>query len=136
MKQKLFETSDAAVAGVPSGARIMFGGFGGAGFPNNLIQALDRSGSRELTAITNNCGSGDGELGILFQHDRIRNVIASFPGPHAHHFQAAYAAGRIALELVPQGILCERIRAAAVAQVFPRATSGNSWLKRKPSTNI
>ncbi|HUK54601.1 MAG TPA: 3-oxoacid CoA-transferase subunit A [Candidatus Binatia bacterium] len=113
MKQKLFDSPDAAVAGVPSGARIMFGGFGGAGFPNNLIQALDRGGARELTAITNNCGSGDGELGILFQHDRIRNVIASFPGPHAVHFQAAYAAGRIQLELVPQGILCERMRAAA-----------------------
>ena len=91
----------------------MFGGFGGAGFPNNLIQALDRNGAGDLTAITNNCGSGDGELGILFQHNRIRSVIASFPGRHADHFQTAYAAGRIALELVPQGILCERIRAAA-----------------------
>ncbi len=113
MRQKLFDSPDAAVAGVPSGARIMFGGFGGAGFPNNLIQALDRSGAGDLTAVTNNCGSGDGELGILFQHDRVRNVIASFPGPQAVHFQAAYAAGRIKLELVPQGILCERIRAAA-----------------------
>jgi len=113
MRQKRYDTPDAAVAGVPSGARIMFGGFGGAGFPNNLIQALDRTGADGLTAITNNCGSGDGELGILFQHDRIRNVIASFPGPQAVHFQAAYAAGKLTLELVPQGILCERIRAAA-----------------------
>jgi 3-oxoadipate CoA-transferase, alpha subunit len=113
MIQKLFDSADAAVAGVPSGSRIMFGGFGGAGFPNNLIQALDRSGAQNLTAITNNCGSGDGELGVLFQHGRIRSVIASFPGRHAVHFQSAYAAGKIELELVPQGILCERIRAAA-----------------------
>jgi len=112
MRQKLYDTVDAAVADVHSGARIFFGGFGGAGFPNNLIQALDRQGASELTAITNNCGSGDGELGILFKHGRIRSVIASFPGPHARHFQELYAAGKIALELVPQGILCERIRAA------------------------
>ena len=112
MRQKVYATVDAAVADIPSGARILFGGFGGAGFPNNLIQALDRQGARELTAITNNCGSGEGELGILFKHDRVRNVIASFPGPQAIYFQEAYAAGKIALELVPQGILCERMRAA------------------------
>jgi 3-oxoadipate CoA-transferase alpha subunit len=112
MRQKVYATVDAAVADVPSRARVFFGGFGGAGFPNNLIQALDRQGAHDLTAITNNCGSGDGELGILFKHDRIRNVIASFPGPHAYYFQELFAAGRIALELVPQGILCERIRAA------------------------
>jgi 3-oxoadipate CoA-transferase alpha subunit len=112
MKHKVYPTTDAAVADVPSGASVMFGGFGGAGFPNNLIRALDRQGARDLTAISNNCGSGDGELGILFKHDRIRRVIASFPGPHASHFQESYAAGKLDLELVPQGILCERMRAA------------------------
>jgi 3-oxoadipate CoA-transferase alpha subunit len=112
MRSKVYATPDAAVADVPSGARILFGGFGGAGFPNNLIQALDRQGASDLTAITNNCGSGDGELGILFKHERIDSVIASFPGPHANHFQALYAAGKVKLELVPQGILCERLRAA------------------------
>ena len=112
MRKKVYATPDAAVADVPSGARILFGGFGGAGFPNNLIQALDRQGARDLTAITNNCGSGDGELGVLFKHERISNVIAAFPGPHAYHFQELYAAGKVTLELVPQGILCERMRAA------------------------
>lgn len=112
MKQKIFPTTDAAVADVPSGASIFFGGFGGAGFPNNLILALDRQGASNLTAISNNCGSGDGELGILFKHDRIRRVIAGFPGPHANYFQERYAAGKIDLELVPQGTLCERMRAA------------------------
>ena len=112
MREKVYPSADAAVADIRPGARIFFGGFGGAGFPNNLIQALDRQGAGELTAITNNCGSADGELGILFKHDRIRNVIASFPGPHAQHFQDRYAGGKIKLELVPQGILCERMRAA------------------------
>jgi len=112
MRSKVYASPDAAVADIPSGARILFGGFGGAGFPNNLIQALDRQGASNLTAVTNNCGSGDGELGILFKHERIASVIASFPGPHAHHFQELYAAGKVKLELVPQGILCERLRAA------------------------
>jgi len=91
----------------------MFGGFGGAGFPNNLIQALERKGTKDIIAISNNCGTREGELGLLFKHDRIRHVIASFPGPHANYFQERFAAKQVTLELVPQGILCERMRAAA-----------------------
>jgi len=91
----------------------MFGGFGGAGFPNNLIQALVRKGVRNITAISNNCGTRDGELGLLFKHGQITHAIASFPGPHATHFQERFAAHEVTLELVPQGILCERMRAAA-----------------------
>jgi 3-oxoadipate CoA-transferase alpha subunit len=113
MKQKLYRDTDAVVADVPDGARIMFGGFGGAGFPNNLIQALARRGTKDITAISNNCGTHDGELGLLFKLDRIRRVIASFPGPHSTHFQQRFAAKEVELELVPQGILCERMRAAA-----------------------
>jgi 3-oxoadipate CoA-transferase, alpha subunit len=113
MKQKIYKDTDAAVADLPDGARIMFGGFGGAGFPNNLIQALARKGTRDITAISNNCGTHDGELGLLFKLDRIRHVIASFPGPHSTHFQQRFAAKEVSLELVPQGILCERMRAAA-----------------------
>jgi 3-oxoadipate CoA-transferase alpha subunit len=113
MKQKIFPTLDAAVADVPDGARIMFGGFGGAGFPNNLIQALARKGTQNITAISNNCGTRDGELGLMFKNGQISHVIASFPGPHANHFQERFAAKEVTLELVPQGILCERMRAAA-----------------------
>src|ERR1700676_4648767 len=113
MKQKIFPSLDAAVADVPDGARIMFGGFGGAGFPNNLIQALARKGTRNITAISNNCGTRDGELGLMFKNGQVRHVIASFPGPHANYFQERFAAKQVALELVPQGILCERMRAAA-----------------------
>jgi 3-oxoadipate CoA-transferase alpha subunit len=113
MKQKIFSDIDAAIADVPDGARMMFGGFGGAGFPNNLIQALARKGTKEIFAISNNCGTRDGELGVLFKLNRIRHIIASFPGPHSNHFQERLAAKEVSIELVPQGILCERMRAAA-----------------------
>ena len=113
MKQKIFPSLDAAVADVRDGARIMFGGFGGAGFPNNLIRALARKGTRNITAISNNCGTRDGELGLMFKNGQVRHVIASFPGPHANYFQERFAAKEVTLELVPQGILCERMRAAA-----------------------
>jgi 3-oxoacid CoA-transferase A subunit len=113
MKRKVFATLDEAVADIPDGARIMFGGFGGAGFPNNLIQALARKGAKNITAISNNCGTRDGELGLMFKNNQIRHVIASFPGPHANYFHERFAAKEVTLELVPQGILCERMRAAA-----------------------
>src|ERR1700693_2016161 len=112
MKQKIFPNIDAAVADVPDGARIMFGGFGGAGFPNNLIPALARKKTTNNTAISNNCGTRDGELGLMFKNVQISHVIASFPGPHANYFQERFAAKEVTLELVPQGILCERMRAA------------------------
>ena len=110
-KEKIYPTVDAAVAGISDGATIMFGGFGGAGFPNNLIQGLVRQGARNLKVISNNCGTGDGELGVLFKNRQIRSVVAAFPGPGAKYFQEQFDAGEIELELVPQGILCERMRA-------------------------
>ncbi len=113
MNSKIVENLDAAVEGIPDGARIMFGGFGGAGFPNNLIQALCRKGIRDITAISNNCGTREGELGMMFKNDQVRHVIASFPGPHSNYFQERFAKGEVTCELVPQGILCERMRAAA-----------------------
>jgi 3-oxoacid CoA-transferase subunit A len=113
MRRKVFASIDEVVADIPDGVRIMFGGFGGAGFPNNLIQALSRKGTKNITAISNNCGTREGELGLMFKNNQIRHVIASFPGPHSNYFQDRYAAKEVTLELVPQGILCERMRAAA-----------------------
>ena len=110
-KNKVFPSVDAAVADIPDGATIMFGGFGGAGFPNNLIQGLARHGARDLKVISNNCGTGDGELGFLFKNHQISRVVAAFPGPGAKYFHEQFDAGKIQLELVPQGILCERMRA-------------------------
>jgi len=113
MKNKIYASVEEIVADVPEGASILFGGFGGAGFPNNLIRALARMGTRNLTAISNNCGSGENELGILFKNKQIRKVHASFPGPTASYFQDCFAAGEIELELMAQGVLCERLRAQA-----------------------
>ncbi len=113
MKQKIVSSLDAAVADIPDGATIMFGGFGGAGFPNNLIQALSRRGTGKIVAISNNCGTREGELGIMFKNGQVKHVICSFPGPHANYFQERFAKGEVTCELVPQGILCERMRAAA-----------------------
>ena len=113
MQSKIQPSLDSAVTDIPDGARIMFGGFGGAGFPNNLIQALVRRSTKDITAISNNCGTHDGELGLLFKNGQIKHVIAAFPGPHAYYFQEQFAAKKVTLELVPQGILCERMRAAA-----------------------
>src|SRR5713101_8256347 len=72
-----------------------------------------RKGTKDITAITNNCGTREGELGLMFKNNQIKHVIASFPGPHANYFQERFAAKEVTLELVPQGILCERMRAAA-----------------------
>jgi len=113
MRRKIYAGLDEVVADIPDGVRIMFGGFGGAGFPNNLIQALARKGTKNITAISNNCGTREGELGLMFKNNQINHVIASFPGPHANYFQERFAAKEVTLELVPQGILCERMRAAA-----------------------
>jgi 3-oxoacid CoA-transferase A subunit len=124
MKRKIFPNVDAAVADVPEGVRIMFGGFGGAGFPNNLIQALARKGTKNITAISNNCGTRDGELGLMFKNGQISHVIASFPGPHANHFRERLASKEVTLELVPQGILCERMRAAAAGLLGLYTTVG------------
>src|ERR1700720_3299284 len=113
MSHKIYSSLDSAVADIPDGVRIMFGGFGGAGFPNNLIQALARKDAKNITSISNNCGTRDGELGLIFKNGQVRHVIASFPGPHSNYFQEQFAAKEVTLELVPQGILCERMRAAA-----------------------
>src|ERR1700730_11493876 len=124
MKQKVYPNLDVAVGDIPDGARIMFGGFGGAGFPNNLIQALVRRGTKNITAISNNCGTREGELGLMFKNGLVRHVIASFPGPHSNYFQDRMAANELTLELVPQGILCERMRAAAAGALGFYTTVG------------
>jgi 3-oxoacid CoA-transferase A subunit len=111
VKNKIFSTVDEAVADIPDGASIMFAGFGGAGCANNLIRALARRGVRNLTVISNNCGTGEGETGILFKNGQVSRVIASFPGPRSNYFQELYGAGKVELELNPQGTLCERMRA-------------------------
>ncbi|MGO1835604.1 MAG: 3-oxoacid CoA-transferase subunit A, partial [Actinomycetaceae bacterium] len=95
------------------GATILIGGFGTAGQPVELIDALIDSGATDLTIVNNNAGNGDVGLARLIQLGRVKKIICSFPRQvDSHHFDARYRAGEIELEVVPQGNLAERIRAA------------------------
>jgi len=102
-----------ALADVADGATVMIGGFGTAGLPNELVDALIAQGARELTIINNNAGNGDAGLAALLAARRVRKVVCSFPRQaDSWHFDRLYRAGEVELELVPQGNLAERIRAA------------------------
>jgi 3-oxoadipate CoA-transferase alpha subunit len=113
MIDKSCESLERAVADVHDGATVMIGGFGNAGMPSSLIDALIAQGARELTIVNNNAGNGDTGLAALLAAKRVRKIICSFPRQaDSHHFDALYRAGEIELELTPQGNLAERIRAA------------------------
>ena len=107
------ETAAEAVAGISDGATVMIGGFGPAGQPVELIDALVGSGATSLTVINNNAGNGDVGLAALIRAGRVRKMVCSFPRQaDSRHFDQKYRDGEIELELVPQGNLAERIRAA------------------------
>lgn len=113
MVNKIFDSFQSAVADVHDGATIMIGGFGTAGMPSELIDALIEQGSRDLTIVNNNAGNGETGLAALLKAKRVRKIICSFPRQSdSQVFDALYRAGEIELELVPQGNLAERIRAA------------------------
>lgn len=113
MIDKTFESIARAVADIHDGATVMIGGFGNAGMPAALIDALIEQGARELTIVNNNAGNGDTGLAALLAAGRVRKIICSFPRQaDSQHFDALYRAGKIELELAPQGNLAERIRAA------------------------
>jgi 3-oxoadipate CoA-transferase alpha subunit len=110
---RIFDDVAGAVADIPDGATVLIGGFGSAGQPVELIEALIDSGATDLTVVNNNAGNGDVGLAALIREGRVRKIICSFPRQtDSWHFDAAYRAGTIELELVPQGNLAERIRAA------------------------
>ena len=113
MIDKICPSAAAALADVPDGATVMIGGFGGAGQPNELIDALIAQGARELTIVNNNAGNGETGLAALLQAGRVRKILCSFPRQaDSQIFDALYRSGKLELELVPQGNLAERIRAA------------------------
>src|SRR4051812_27567151 len=113
MIDKTMRSAEAALAGIADGATVMIGGFGGAGQPHALIDALVAGGARELVVVNNNAGNGDHGLAALLRAGRVRKIICSFPRQaDSHVFDGLYRAGRVELELVPQGNLAERIRAA------------------------
>lgn len=113
MINKIFRSPQAAVADVKDGSVVMIGGFGNAGMPSALIDALIAQGACDLTIINNNAGNGDTGLAALLKTKRVRKIICSFPRQtDSHVFDALYRSGEIELDLTPQGNLAERIRAA------------------------
>jgi len=110
---KFFASAQAALADLPNGATVMIGGFGNAGMPAALMDALIAQGARDLTIVNNNAGNGDTGLAALLKAKRVKKILCSFPRQaDSWHFDALYRSGEIELELVPQGTLAERIRAA------------------------
>jgi 3-oxoadipate CoA-transferase alpha subunit len=103
-----------AVAGIPDGATVLCAGFGGAGLPDALCEAVIEQGARDLTVVANNAGTGRTGLAALLATGRVKRIICSFPRSSGSVvFEELYAAGRIELELVPQGVISERMRCAA-----------------------
>ena len=106
---KVYESADAAVADMKDGITLMAGGFGLCGNPENLIQAIHRKGVKEISLISNNCGTTDLGLGILLQAKQIRKMTASYVGENKE-FERQFLSGELEVELNPQGTLAERIR--------------------------
>jgi len=113
MRTFITDDADAAVAGIADGSTILIGGFGMAGMPVTLIDALIRQGAKDLTVVNNNAGNGDTGLAALLAAGQVRKMICSFPRQSdSYVFDGLYRGGKIELELVPQGNLAERMRAA------------------------
>jgi 3-oxoacid CoA-transferase subunit A len=107
---KVVDSADAAVADIRDGAVIMSGGFGLCGNPENLIAALHKKGVRDLTLISNNCGTTELGLGVLLKARQVRKMVASYVGENKE-FERQFLSGELEVELNPQGTLAERIRA-------------------------
>jgi 3-oxoacid CoA-transferase subunit A len=122
---KICASADAAVADVHDGATLLVGGFGLCGNPENLITALHRKGAKDLTVISNNCGTTEEGLGVLLQSRQIRKMVASYVGENKE-FERQYLSGELEVELVPQGTLAERIRAggAGIAGFYTPTGAG------------
>jgi 3-oxoadipate CoA-transferase, alpha subunit len=139
MIDKTFPSVRRAVADVFDGAVVMVSGFGEAGSPIELIHALIDQGARDLTVVSNNCGSGEVGLAALFRAGRVRRVICSFPRTvNSTVFPELYRAGRCELELTPQGTLAERIRAggAGIPAFYTPAAVGTPLAEGKESRSF
>ena len=113
MINKIVATVEKAVADIKDGATILVGGFGTAGMPFTLIDGLIAQGAKNLTIVSNNAGNGDTGMAALLKVKRVRKIICSFPRQSdSHVFDGLFRAGEIELEVVPQGNLAERMRAA------------------------
>jgi 3-oxoadipate CoA-transferase alpha subunit len=113
MSATIVDTTAEAVAGIDDGSVVLIGGFGMAGMPVHLIDALIAQGASRLTVVSNNAGNGDTGLAALLAAGRVQRMICSFPRQSdSYVFDGLYRAGKIELEVVPQGNLAERMRAA------------------------
>ena len=113
MSATICDSAAEAVAGIEDGSTVLVGGFGLAGMPFDLIDALIRQGAKDLTIVSNNAGNGDTGLAALLAKGRVRKMVCSFPRQSdSWVFDGLYRAGKIELDLVPQGNLAERMRAA------------------------
>ena len=139
MINKIVSSVTAAVADIRDGATVMIGGFGTAGMPAELIDALIAQGARDLTVVNNNAGNADTGLAALLATKRVRKIICSFPRQtDSWVFDALYRAGEIELELVPQGNLAERIRAAGagIGAFYTPTSSGTQLAEGKETREI
>ncbi|CAN5836577.1 3-oxoacid CoA-transferase subunit A [soil metagenome] len=128
-----------ALAGIQDGATVMIGGFGGAGQPGELIDALIEHGAKDLVIVNNNAGNGETGLAALLQTGRVRKIICSFPRQaDSQVFDGLYRSGKLELELVPQGNLAERIRAAGagIGGFFTPTGYGTDLAKGKETREI
>lgn len=136
---KVFSSVAAALADVRDGATVMIGGFGGAGLPVALVDGLIEQGARDLTIVANNAGNGELGIAALLKAGRVRKMICSFPRQaDSYVFDALYRAGHVELELVPQGNLAERIRAAGagIGGFFTRVGFGTELARGKEVREI
>jgi len=136
---KVVTSPAAAVSGIKDGATVMIGGFGAAGMPVALVDALIAQGAGNLTVVCNNAGNGETGLAALLKAGRVRKIICSFPRQSdSYVFDALYRAGKIALEVVPQGTLVERIRAAGagIGAFFTQTGYGTMLAEGKESREI
>ena len=139
MIDKTVPDVQAAVAGIEDGSTILIGGFGMAGMPAALIDGLIAQGARDLTIVNNNAGNGETGLAALLKARRVRKIICSFPRQtDSQVFDGLYRAGEIELELVPQGNLAERIRAAGagIGGFFTPTGFGTDLAKGKETRRI
>lgn len=138
MINKIADSIEQALHGVDDGSTVLIGGFGTAGIPNELIDGLIAQGARDLTIVNNNAGNGDTGLAALLKAGRVRKIICSFPRQaDSFVFDELYRSGKIELELVPQGNLAERLRAAGagVGAFFTPTGFGTELAKNPDGTD-
>ncbi len=134
---KVIASADEAIADIGNGSVLMSGGFGLCGNPENLITALHKKGSRDLTVISNNCGTTDLGLGVLLKSHQIRKIVASYVGENKE-FEQQFLNGKLEVELCPQGTFAERIRAggSGIGGFYTRAGVGTKVAEGKETRTI